>query len=210
MSILDKFTSKKKKPETDLKIESANEFVNVMDIKNKVLYTKDGYVFAYIRMPPISRELISEAEQSSIIKTLSGELSTEMKPFKFFAISRPVNISELIDDLTDAYMVAQSPQQKELLKNDIDTINGFAMSGDVVERQFYFIIWEKYYDGAHEDLLKRAEEFCMKLSSVQKDAQILNDNEIVQLCNLFANPGYSHFEDGNIIPSVPMAKGGGI
>lgn len=199
----------KKKSTTELspRQQTANDFVNVMDIKNSLLYSKDSYLFAYLRVPPISRELMSEPEQEMIIRNLAVELSTEQKPFKFFAISRPVNISGLIDDLTDAYMVAETPQQKELLKNDIDTINGFALSGDVVERQFYFIIWEKYHDGAHEYLLRRAEELCLRLAAVQRDVQLLNDNEIVQLCNLFANPDYSHHEDGNILPSIPILGG---
>ena len=206
MELLDKIMGKKKADEISPREKSANEFVNVKDIKDSVLYTKDGYVFSYIRVPPIALELISEAEKAVIIKNLSIELSTEQKPFIFFDISRPVNLSELVDDLSDSYMVAQTPQQKELLKNSIDTINGFAMSGDVIERQFYFILWEKYYDGAHDDLLHRASEFCIKLTTVQKDVKILTDNEIVQLCNLFANPSCSHFEDGNVMPSLPILR----
>lgn len=197
----------KKKEEINPKVQTANDFVNVMDIKNRVLYSKDMYVFGFIRVPPISRELMSQAEQEIVIRNLAVEMSAEQKPFKFFSISRPVNISDLIDDLTDAYMVAETPQQKELLKNDIDTINNFALSGDVVERQFYFIIWEKYYDGVQDYMIKRAEELCSRLAAVQKDVHLLNDNEIVQLCNLFVNPAYSHFEDGNVLPSVPVLGG---
>lgn len=197
----------KKKEEINPKVQTANDFVNVMDIKNRVLYSKDMYVFGFIRVPPISRELMSQAEQEIVIRNLAVEMSVEQKPFKFFSISRPVNISDLIDDLTDAYMVAETPQQKELLKNDIDTINNFALSGDVVERQFYFIIWEKYYDGVQDYMIKRAEELCSRLAAVQKDVHLLNDNEIVQLCNLFVNPAYSHFEDGNVLPSVPVLGG---
>ena len=201
------FLKKKPNIEVSPKVQTANEFVNVMDIQNRLLYTKDHYVFAYIRIPPVSRELMSETEQEIQIRNLSVALSTEQKPFKLLAISRPVNISDLIDDMTDAYLVADTPQQKELLKNDIDTVNGFALSGDVMERQFYFIIWEGYYDGVYVDLLKRAEEFCAKVASVQKDVKILEDHEIVQLCNLFANPGYAHFEQGEIIPSFPLLGG---
>ncbi|MDD4698771.1 MAG: hypothetical protein PHV07_00760 [Oscillospiraceae bacterium] len=207
MVLLDKFRNKKTDTQINPRVTTANDFVNVKDIKNSVLYTKDGHVFAYIRVPPIALELISEAEKESIIRNLSVELSTEQKPFKFFAISRPVNISGLIDDLTDAYMVAETPQQKELLKKSIETINGFALSGDVIERQFYFIIWEKYYDGCHDDIIERAKELCSKLSCVQRDVSILSDNEIVQLCNLFANPSYSHFEDGEILPSITIMGG---
>lgn len=207
MGFMDKLLSKKSADEVDPKEKTANDFVNVQDIKNSILYTKDGYVFAYIRVSPIALELISDDEKKIIIKNLTVELSTEQKSFKFFAISRPVNISALVDDLTDSYLVAETPQQKDLLKNSIDTINGFAMSGDVIERQFYFILWEKYYDGVHDDLLHRASEFCTKLATVQKDVAILNDSEIVQLCNLFANPSYSYLEDGNVMPSLPTLRG---
>lgn len=200
--------AKKQKPEINPKEQTANDFVNVLDIKNSLLYSKDFYVFAYIRVPPLALELMSMAEQEIIIRNLAVEMSAENKPFKHLSISRPVNISGLIDDLTDSYMVAETPQQKEILKKNIDTINNFALSGDVVERQFYFIIWEKYSDGVQTDLLKRAEELCIRLNSVQKDISLLNDNEIVQLCNLYANPAYSHFEDGNIIPSIPILGGG--
>lgn len=200
---------KKQKAEINPKEQTANDFVNVLDIKNSVLYSRDHYVFAYIRVPPLALELMSVAEQEVIMRNLAVEMSAENKPFKHLSISRPVNISGLIDDLTDAYLVAETPQQKELLKQNIDTINNFALSGDVVERQFYFIIWEKYYDGVQDYLVKRAEELCMRLNSVQKDIELLNDNGIVQLCNLFANPAYSHFEDGNIIPSIPLLGGNG-
>lgn len=207
MGILYKIARKNQTEEISLKDKSANDFVNVQDIKNSVLYTKDGYVFTYIRVSPIALELISEAEKTVIIKNLTVELSTEQNPFKFFVISRPVNISALVDDLMDSYLVAETAQQKEILKNGIDTINGFAMSGDVIERQFYFILWEKYYDGASDDLLHRAAEFCTKIAAVQKNVAILTDSEIVQLCNLFANPSYSHLEDGNIMPSLPILRG---
>ena len=200
---------KKQKTEINPKEQTANDFVNVLDIKNSVLYSRDHYVFAYIRVPPLALELMSVAEQEVIMRNLAVEMSAENKPFKHLSISRPVNISGLIDDLTDAYLVAETPQQKELLKQNIDTINNFALSGDVVERQFYFIIWEKYYDGVQDYLVKRAEELCMRLNSVQKDIELLPDNGKVQLCNLFANPAYSHFEDGNIIPSIPLLGGNG-
>lgn len=206
MGFLYSIVKKKQIEEISPKEKSANDFVNVQDIKNSILYTRDGYVFSYIRVAPIALELVSEAEKQVIIKNLTVELSTEQKPFKFFAISRPVNISALVDDLMDSYMVAETSQQKEILMNGIDTINGFAMSGDVIERQFYFILWEKYYDGVNNDLLRRANEFCTKISTVQKNVSILSDSEIVQLCNLFANPSYSHLEDGEVIPSLPILR----
>ncbi len=91
-----------------------NDYVNVLDIKNGLLYSKDHYVFAYIRVPPLALELMSIAEQEVIIRNLAVELSAENKPFKHFSISRPVNISGLIDDLTDAYLGYTAAKRKLL------------------------------------------------------------------------------------------------
>ena len=62
---------KKEKPEINLREQTANDYVNVLDIKNGLLYSKDHYVFAYIRVPPLALELMSIAEQEVIIRNLA-------------------------------------------------------------------------------------------------------------------------------------------
>ena len=78
---------KKQKSEINPKEQAANDFVNVLDIKNSLLYSKDHYVFAYIRVPPLALELMSVAEQEVIVRNLAVEMSAENKPFKHLSIS---------------------------------------------------------------------------------------------------------------------------
>ena len=63
--------------------QTANEFVNVKDIKGKFLYTRDGLVLCYLRISPISIDLFSKTEKGIIIKQLTASMSSIQYPFKF-------------------------------------------------------------------------------------------------------------------------------
>jgi len=79
---------------------TAQDFINIVDIKDNFLYTRDGYIMSYFRIQPISIELLSEREKESLCNMLTAELSSINEPFKFIAISRPVNISGLLEEYT--------------------------------------------------------------------------------------------------------------
>lgn len=49
-----------------LALKTAQEFINVKDIRDKCLYTRDGLVFLYLRIHAISIDLYSKAEYSLI------------------------------------------------------------------------------------------------------------------------------------------------
>jgi len=88
----------KKRPVSDeamRAMQTAQQFINVRDVKDKYLYTKDGLVLTYLRVHAISIDLYSKAEKNSLIKQLTAELSDIQYPFKFMAVSRPVDISPL-------------------------------------------------------------------------------------------------------------------
>ncbi len=89
---------------------TANEFINVRDVRERLLYTKSGHVFAYIRIQPVALELLSEREKRNKIATFSSEFSNETTPYKLFAITRPIDVTGLLYNLsvlkgecTDAY-----------------------------------------------------------------------------------------------------------
>ncbi len=63
-----KFSERRKKAKSRDKEElaqmTANEFVNVKDIRGSFLYTRDGMVLAYLKIFPISTELFSKNENA--------------------------------------------------------------------------------------------------------------------------------------------------
>lgn len=184
--------------------QTANEFINVKDIRDKYLYTRDNKIMMYVRINPIAIDLLSEREKKILTKQLTAELSAEQKPFKFLAVSRPVDISPLISDYSQLMSCTSNRKQKELLKNEMFVMSNYALSGDVVERQFYIMIWERYEDGVERDISKRCYELSSKFEGCGIPCEVLNQQDIVRLCNLVNNPAYSHIEDAGFEPSIPI------
>ena len=186
-------------------IRTAQEFINVRDVKDKYLYTKDGMVLTFLRIHSISIDLYSKSEKNSLIRQLTAELSDIQYPFKFMAVSRPVDISPLIADMQSMLKDA-GDKQKELLRQEILQMSGYALSGEIVERQFYISLWEKYEDGVEKDLFKRASLLAEKFSGNGIGCNMLTEKEIIRLLNLVNNPSYTHLENTEYSASVPTLK----
>ena len=108
----------KKTPQTDAgstAMQTAQQFINVKDIRDKYLYTRGGMVFIYLRIHAISIDLYSKSEKNVLIKTLTAELSDIQYQFKFMALSRPVDISPLITEMSEMLKEAED-KRKELLR----------------------------------------------------------------------------------------------
>ncbi len=170
---------------------TANEFVNVKDIFDRFLYTRDGQIIVYIKINPISIDLFSDNEKELICKVLTAELSSIQKPFKFLAVSRPVDITPLVNEYTSILSETTDQKQKELLRNEIMEISNFATSGEVIERNFFIMLWDKYREGIEPELIKECKEMILKFESANIRCDIIKEQEIVRLCNLVNNPAYT-------------------
>ncbi|WP_437348380.1 hypothetical protein [Paenibacillus humicus] len=196
-------TSKPRSKEpANLNRQSAQQFVNVQDIRGNFLFTQDGWLLCYLRLFPISLELLSAAEKRLMIGKLTAELSSVRFPFKFLAVSRPVDISPLISELASS-LAAADPKQKELLRQEISEMNTLSLSGEVVERQFYLILWQRQESG-ERDLLEKAKRLVQHFEEGSVQAHVLKQHEIVQLCNLVNNPAFTHLEDTDTKAAIPF------
>lgn len=196
------------KTENNPAIATANEFVNVRDIRGKFLYTRDGQVLAYLRIMPLSIELFSTNEKKQIIRQLTANMSAIQYPFQLLAVSRPVDVSPLLSELSDILASSEDTKQKELLRQEILEMSTYAVSGDVVERQFYIKVWDTKNDDAERDLLQKLKYLEGYFEDVGIRTEILEQQEIVRLCNLVHNPAYVHLEDADCNPSIPVLIGG--
>ena len=198
----------KKKPvanEENAAMQTAQEFINIKDIKDRCLYTKDGMTLIFLRLHAISIDLYSKSEKSVLIKQLTAELSDIQYPFKFMAVSRPVDISPLINDLT-AMLKNSEEKRKELLRQEILQMSSYALSGEIVERQFYISLWDKYEDGIEKDIYKRAALLAEKFTTNGIGCEVIGEKEIVRLINLVHNPSYVHLEDTETAASIPVLR----
>lgn len=184
--------------------ESVHDFINVRDIKGNFLYTNDNKICGYFRINPISIGLYSDREKKSLCQQLTNHLASENKPFKFIAVSRPVDITPLISEYGSIVEQTESTVIKDILKNEMLVMTNYAHSGEVVQRQFYFMIWEDYKKDIERDFLKRLEEFKFKFTQSRLSGDILKQHEIVRLCNLVNNPAYTNIEETDTDANIPM------
>lgn len=196
-------STKKKPDEATQRQLTANEFINVKDIRGNCLYTNDGLVMMYVRIYAISIDLYSKAELRSLVKRLTAELKGIQYPFKLLAVPRPVDISRLIDNL-QAMASTAAGEQKRLLKLELATMNDFALSGDIVERQFYLCLWERAGDEGERTVRQYAKELMERFLSCGIRTELLSQQDIVRLCNLVHNPAYAHIDDTNFDASIPV------
>lgn len=197
--------NEKKNNETSIEQATAQDFTNVLDIKNNFLYSIDKYIFGYIKIYSISIELLSNREKRSLAKNLTKELSAVVQnKFRFLAVSRPIDITPLINEYSQILMESNDLKQKELLRQEMYSISDYAMNGENVERQFYIRLHEKYEEGTERELLSRLSDLVERFNNHQIRCEILKEQEIIRLCNLVNNPAYSHIEDTNFEAAIPM------
>lgn len=121
------------------------------------------------------------------------------------ALEEAALISPLIADMQGMLKTADD-RRKELLRQEILQMSSYALSGEIVERQFYISMWDRCEDGVEKDLFKRASLLAEKFTTNGIGCDVLAEKEIVRLLNLVNNPSYTHLEDTEFEASIPMLK----
>ena len=89
-------------------------------------------------------------------------------------------------------------------------ITADALSGEVVERQFYIKIWDRTVDGVERDLLQKLKYLSGYFADCGIQTEILEQQDIVRLCNLVNNPAYVHLEDAGFEAAIPILESVGV
>ncbi len=188
--------------------QSAQDFLNILDIKNDVLYTVDGYMFAYITIQPFNKNLLSERELIEKTKILTGEMSQEKKPWKFLALSKPVDVAPILSENMDLLASSNDEVQKSLLRKENAFMTELATSEDISERQFFLMGWEKQGEAEAIDIRKRMQDMINHFASIGVQASMLNRVDIIKLHNLIYNPEYVLSETADTTILFPILMGG--
>lgn len=168
----------------------ANEFTNVKTIKNNLLYSKDDYIFGYIRIYPANFELLTEAENEGICNNLVSTFKGDTQDFVYFTLPREVDIDSYKNYLEKKYMSELVSRKRKFLLNDMIT-HAVEMSSnhENFEHQHFIKLWREYKDGYQEEQELRSKllDFKQRYSAIKVRTEILEDIEIMKVCNLFAN-----------------------
>lgn len=197
--ILDLF----KKKDKDTVVSTAQQEINILDIKNNLIYTRDNLIIAILKINSLNMQLFSKKELINKIKDITSELSTETKEFKMTSIARPVDVGSLIDFLRNILNNSTDSIQKRLLRENIRETLNLTLIGDAVERQNLLIISEPLSDNSEQEIQKRAREIVQKFDNCGMKLEILNDQYLIQVCNSFTNMSIATKEDSDYQDYIP-------
>lgn len=190
------------------KQKSCNEEINILDIKNNVIYTRDNYVIMALKLNAINIQLFSKRELNQKVKEITSELASDLKELKFLSISRPVDVTDLVEKLRGILSKSESQKQKNLLKQNIRETIRLTITGDVVERQNFITIFDKNSDMVEKELLKRAMDMVNNFGNCGIKVDILNEQELIQLCNSTLNINFAFREDNEYDEKIPYLQVG--
>ena len=205
MNILEFLGFNKKLTAEEIRMKTANEFINVKDVRGSILYGRDGFIYAYLKIQPFSLDTLSDSEKNKKNRLFAAEFSAEKKPFKFFSSSRPVDISGLMADLEERITEPNiDPVKKTLLKHEIAELNAVALGAEITERQCYMMLWERAGIDGERELMKRSQDNMNRFAACEINAEICGQSAIVRMLNLFSNPNYAHLETDDITQTIPF------
>lgn len=199
--------SQKKKP--DAKLLTAQEFVNVEDIADGLLYSRDGYIFGFLSVRAGDNQLMSDAECSVLGQKLTVAMTSgDEKPFQILSIPRTVDTMGMIEYMTELRKGTHSDAKLRLINGEINSLRDLAREG-AKEPMISIKCWEKAARGADIALKKRLKELRAKLSEAQVTVELMTNQEITYLCKVFAD--LSTFQDAEKdvfedIPLLPQKK----
>ncbi len=181
---------------------TSNQYINVADIKNNFLYTKDNYIIAFIKVGTVSISTMSKTDISILTKTLCSEFASVRNNFRMLKIGKPIDISRLVNLYRNMYKNSNDLKQKELLREATLFLHKYSINGNELENEYYFIIKEKLNNFV--ELEKIATNIVRKFQAGKIQAHICTTEEIARLCNLFANSSYGNIETMELDDSIAI------
>lgn len=198
------------KPLQKNKIQSANEFLNIKDIKDNYLYTLDGQVILFIKVFPINIELLSDDELEVKMDANSIEFSNEQYPYKILVIPRAVDISEHIREQEELKKTLEDEVCIKIINNRIVATTEIVENKNIIENEFYIMIYDNCKDNIENELNKRANTWIQRLKSCDHKSEVLEERDIILLIKSFTIPEFARTEGTDYADNIVKIKRKGV
>ncbi|GMG76925.1 hypothetical protein ShirakiTB12_53940 [Priestia megaterium] len=198
---LQSFLIARQKDKNDKENLSTQDFLYIEDIRDNVTITKDSKIVAILRVSAINLDLMSRNEQNYVFESFENFLGglDDNSEIQFETIAQPVNLRSHMADLIRKHEVTTNPFKKRLLRSYIHYNDEHQTKKSVVKKEHYVIIGEKIkgkdelaYQDTLEELEQRTQDLIEEITGMLGDdftleCEQLNNNEIVQLLQIFYN-----------------------
>ena len=189
ISILNKILNKIK----NKKDISLNEFLNIADItEDNCITTIDGFELMILNIKPQNYGLLSEQELISKMNSMSIEFANERYPYKILSMPKIVDITETIKEQEELRKKVTNKNYTKIIDNRINYLKSFVSNKEIIENDFFLIIWEKESEKAKIELQKRANNWKNRFRNCELKSEILNKEELIYLVKTFNIPNYKN------------------
>lgn len=72
---------------------TANDFVDVKDIKGMFLYTKSNKIFSYLRIYPFNLDLLTTEDRRNLTNRLAAAFDGDRKNFMYCTLPRELDLT---------------------------------------------------------------------------------------------------------------------
>lgn len=199
-----KKTEKRKNKATKTILNTTAKKVNVKKIEGYFLYTLDGYIMNYLKVEPISVELLTQTEQKALQRKITNELTADRKPWKLLSVPRPLDLTNLINNYQRRYSEADNAELRTLIREEIVTMERYNLDGSITTKNFYFVFWEKATEQGRQRLKERTTNIFNGLRRCGLEISLMKDNQIIELCNLINNPKFAVFDHEDYANTMPL------
>lgn len=160
--------------------DSTQQFVDIDDIRDDVVFLRDGSLRSVIMVSGTNFELKSEDEQDGIISAYQSFLNALDFSVQIVVHSRKLNVDLYLKKMEGV----RDKEPNELLKNQIgeyiEFIRGFVKENEIMTKNFFVVV---PYEGVNLQSLKKGFLGMFSLGSKPKKAEAdeSEDQKILQL-----------------------------
>lgn len=196
----------KKKEAENPRVLTAQEFINVEDITDGLLYSVNGYLFGYLSIRAGDNKLMSEAERIREAESMAASLAGEIEPWQLMTVPRTVDTLGMISHLVELRRGVREDARLKLLNGEISALQEMAREG-TKEPMIILKCWIKAARGADTLLKKRLHNLRSRLTENQVSCEIMGDQDITYLCKVFSDLTTYQSGDDDTPEDVPTLAG---
>ena len=195
----------RKRKNKDPRELTAQEFINVEDIVDGLLYSADGYLFGYLSIRAGDNKLMSENERVRGTDALAASLAGETEPWQLMSVPRTVDTLGMIAHLMELRQSTREDARLKLLNGEISALQEMAREG-TKEPMIILKCWVKAARGADTILKKRLYDLRSRLTENNISCEVMGDREITYLCKTFSD--LTVYQSDDLEPEdVPILAG---
>lgn len=116
------------------------QFVNIREVKDGVVYLKNGALRKILIVGGVNFDLKSEAEQNLILASFQDFLNTLDFSVQFFIHSRKINVDAYLEAMEEKKNKEESGLLKVQIEDYINFIRSFVEQNAIISKSFFIVI----------------------------------------------------------------------